>query len=254
MAIHLLTSPTVHDPDADDLVVNPVQLAVAPFSIILGYGIPSVMMCLPAPAKTSFDAKQGWAGAQQLWPIWIAITQIILSTLVAVFDPMVNVVTEDERKAKTLKYLRYAFTFALALSTAGHLTSWGLCLLAYAFPVLFSDKYAAVMQPSLVFWPVWPFGSRQAATLADGALWFLQWDLITSGAAVLLWAYTLRVGVEGREVSFWQWTAGLTLAVIAAVFVGPVGSAVLALWARDEIVIGKWAKEKEDEALSKKSH
>jgi hypothetical protein len=254
MAIHLLTSPTVHDPDVDDLVVNPVQLAVAPFSIILGYGIPSVMMCLPAPAKTSFDAKQGWAGTQQLWPLWIAITQIILSTLVAVFDPMVNVVTEDERKAKTLKYLRYAFTFALTSSTAGHLTSWSLCLLAYAFPVLFSDKYAAMMQPLLVFWPVWPFGSRQAETLADGALWFLQWDLITSGAAVLLWAYTLRVGVEGREVSSWQWATGLTLAAIVAVFVGPVGSAVLALWARDEIVIGRWVKEKEDEALSKKSH
>jgi hypothetical protein len=253
MVIHLLTSPTVHDPDVDDLVVNPVQLAVAPFSIMLGYGIPSVMMCLPAPTKTSFDAKQGWTGAQQLWPIWIAITQIILSTLVAVFDPMVNVVTEDERKAKTLKYLRYAFTFAVTLSTAGHLTSWGLSLLAYAFPVLFSDKYAAMMQPSLVFWPVWPFGSRQAGTLADGAVWFLQWDLITSGAALLLWAYTLRVGVEGREVSFWQWAVGLTLAVIVAVFVGPVGSAVLAMWTRDEIVFGSWAKEKEDEALSKKS-
>jgi len=254
MAIHLLTSLTVHDPDVDDLVVNPLQLAVAPFSILLGYGIPSVMMCLPAPAKISFDAKQGWAGAQQLWPIWIAITQIILSTVVAVFDPMVNVVTEDERKTKTLKYLRYAYTFALTSSMAGHLTSWGLCFLAYAFPVLFSDKYAAMMQPSLVFWPVWPFGSRQADTLADGAVWFLQWDLITSGAAVLLWAYTLRVGVEGREVSFLQWAAGLTLAVIMAVFVGPVGSAVLALWARDEIVFGRWAKEKEEEALSKKSH
>ena len=99
MAIHLLTSPTVHDPDVDELVVNPVQLAVAPFSILLGYGIPAVMMCLPAPTKTSFDAKQGWAGAQQLWPIWIAITQIILSTLVAVFNTMVNVVTEEIGRA-----------------------------------------------------------------------------------------------------------------------------------------------------------
>jgi hypothetical protein len=252
MAIHLWTSLTVQDPDVDDLVVSPIQLAVAPISILLAYGIPSVMMSLPAPAKISFDSKQGWTGAQQLWPIWITITQAIISTIIAVIDPMVNVVTEDDRKIKTLKYLRFAYTFAMISSTAGHLTSWGLSLLSYAFPVLFTNKYESMMLPWVVFWPVWPFGSRQADTLADGALWFLQWDVITGTAAVLLWAFTLRVGVEGRPVQFWQWASGLTLSAIMAVFIGPVGAAVSSLWARDEIVFGRWAKEKEEEALARK--
>lgn len=253
MAIQLWTSSTVSDPDADELAVNPLQLAVAPISILLAYGTPSVMMCLPAPAKISFEAKQAWTGAQQLWPIWIAIVQVALSTIVSVFNPMVNVVTEDERKTKTLQYLRYAYAFALASSTAGHLTSWGLSIMSYAFPALFTSQYEAMMLPWVVFWPAWPFGSLQANTLADGALWFLQWDVITGTSAVLLWAYTLRVGVEGKPVAFWQWVVGLTFAAVVAVFVGPVGAAVSALWARDEIVFGRWAKEKEEEALSKKS-
>jgi hypothetical protein len=252
MAIQLWTSPTVLDPDVDELVVSPIQLAVAPVSILLAYGLPSVMMSLPAPAKISFHTKQGWTGAQQLWPIWIAITQATILTIVSVVNPMVNVITEDERKTKTLKYLRYAYAFALIMSTGGHLTSWGLSILSYAFPVLFTSKYEAMMLPWVVFWPVWPFGSLQADTLADGALWFIQWDVITGTAAVLLWAFTLRVGVEGRKVLFWQWAVGLTLAAIMSVFVGPVGAAVSSLWARDEIVFGRWAKEKEDEALAKK--
>jgi hypothetical protein len=253
MAIQLWTSPTVLDPDVDDLVVSPIQLAVAPVSILFGYGLPSVMMCLPATAKISFDSKQGWTGAQQLWPIWIIITQVTLSTAVAIVNPMVNVVTEDEKKTKTLTYLRYAYAFALIMSTAGHLTSWGLSILSYAFPVLFTSKYESMMLPWVVFWPVWPFGSLQADTLADGALWFIQWDLIVSTAAVLLWAFTLRVGVEGRQVMFWQWVVGLTLAAVIAVFIGPVGAAVLSLWGRDELVFGTWAKEKEQGALAKKS-
>src|SRR6266516_821330 len=59
MAVHLATSPTVVDPDVEDLVVRPLQLAVAPISILIAYGVPSVMMCLPAPAMITFDAKQG---------------------------------------------------------------------------------------------------------------------------------------------------------------------------------------------------
>ena len=253
MAIQLWTSPTVVDPDVDELVVKPIQLAVAPLSILLGYGIPSVVMCLPAPAKISFDAKQGWAGAQQLWPIWIAIAQVTLSNLVAIINPMVNVVTEAEKKTKTLAYLRYAYAFAIIASTAGHLTSWGLSILSYAFPVLFTNKYGRMMLPWVVFVPVWPFGPLQANTLADGALWFLQWDVITGAFAVLLWAFTLRVGVEVRKVMLWQWAVGLTLSLIIAVFIGPVGAAVSSLWGRDEIVFGRWAKEKEEEALAKKS-
>lgn len=253
MAIQLLTSPTVHDPNVDDLVVSPLQLAVAPLSILIGYGIPSIMMCLPAPAKISFDTKQAWTGVQQLWPIWIALTQVTLTTTAAVFDPMVNVMTEDDRRVKSLRYLRYAYTFALLTSTAGHLTAWGLAILSYAFPVLFSHKYQAMMNPWHIFWPVWPFGPQKADTLADGALWFIQWDVVVGTAAVLLWAFTLRVGVERLPVLFWQWAVGLVLAAVISVVTGPVGAAVLSLWARDEIVFGRWLKEKEEEALAKKS-
>lgn len=253
MFIQLSTSPTVVSPSIDDIAVpSPLQVAVAPISILLAYGVPSVLMCLPAPATISFDAKQGWAGAQQLWPIWISLTQLVITSIVSAVNPMVNVLTEDEKKTKTLKYLRYAYGFALLMSVGGHLTAWGLSLLAYAFPVLITSKYDAMMLPQHVFVPVWPFGTLQANTVADGALWFLQWDVITGTAAVLLWAYTLRVEGEGEEVPFYKWVVGLTISLIAAVAVGPSGAATLALWARDELIFGQWAAERQRD-LAKKS-
>ena len=108
------------------------------------------------------------------------------------------------------------------------------------------------MLPLLVFKPVWPFGSRKAHTLADGALWFLQWDLITSSSALLLWAFTLRTEAEGSKVMFYQFALGLILSLVFSVAVGPSGAAVLALWARDELVFGKWEHEKQT-ALAKKN-
>lgn len=251
MAIHLWTSPTVSHPSIEDLVMSPLQLAVAPVSIGLGYGIPSVMMSLAAPAKISFSTKQAWTGAQQAWPIWIAVAQAIITTGISMSNSMVNVITEDDRKAKTLRNLRLAYVFALISSTAGHLTSWGLSLLAYAFPVLFNPTYDAMMQPMHVFWPVWPFGDRQAKTLADGALWFLQWDVITGTSAVFLWAFSLRMGVARTRATWPQWVVGMAMSAVVAVVVGPAGAAVLSMWMRDEIVFGKWREEKEKAFVKK---
>ena len=238
-------------PTVDELVVQPLQLAVAPVSIGLGYGIPSIIMCLAAPAKISFAAKQAWTGAQQAWPIWIAAAQALITTLVSVNNSMVNVMTEDDRKTRTLTYLRLAYGFALVSSTAGHLTSHGLSNLAYAFPVLFNPAYAAMMQPSHVFSLQWPFSDVKVATLADGALWFLQWDVVTGTAAVLLWAFTLRMGVEKAKPSYLHWLVGLVICALPAFAVGVSGAAVIAMWARDEIVFRHWAESNEKELVKK---
>ena len=244
MANQLWVSPTVSGEYASDLTVDPLQLAVAPFSVLIGYGTPSVIMSLAAPSLISFDQKQKWAALQQGWPLWILITQTLISTCVAIINPTVSVMTQDDKKAKALKYLRRAYVFALMSSVAGHLMSGFLSLMAYTFPVVFSAEYMAMMQPSVVFKPAWPFPPRKANTIADGAVWFLQWDILTGTSALLIWALSLRLSAIQQQRSFYGWVVGGLKIALLLLAVGPAGAAVIAVWSRDELVFRKAAEEK----------
>jgi len=236
-AIHLWSSPTVVNPKDYQLIVGqPIELAIAPISIILGFGLPSLVMCLPAPDLISFESKQTWAGIQQGWAIWIGLVQLALTAIVMSVNQKATILTDADKKVKTIKYLRRAYAFALASSAGAHLASWSLPLLAYAFPVLFSPTYLPQLQPSRIFVPVVPFGSEQVKTLADGALGFLQWDLITGTVATLLWGLTLRIYAKNEVATPIQWIIGLVKVAVIATLVGPAGAAVIAIWGRDELV------------------
>lgn len=239
-ALHLWLSPTATNPKDYQLIVDvPVKLAIAPISILVGFGLPSLLMCLPAPDVISFETKQTWAGIQQGWAIWIGITQFILSTVAMTVDQRASILTEADKRSQTIKYLRRAYAFAIASSAGSHLGAWILSLLAYAFPVLFSTKYLSQLQPAHIFVPVWPFGPHEVSTLADGALWFLQWDIVVGVTSTLLWGLVLRGAAKQDKTTVLQFVVGAVKTGIVTVVLGPCGAAAVALWARDEMVFGK---------------
>ncbi|KIX03738.1 uncharacterized protein Z518_07291 [Rhinocladiella mackenziei CBS 650.93] len=250
-ALHLWLSPTAVDPKDHQLTVGvPVKLAIAPISILVGFGLPSLLMCLPAPTVVSFETKQTWTGIQQGWPIWIGITQFVLSTLAMTLDQRASTLTESDKKAKTIKYLRQAYVFAIMSSTGSHLTALSLSLLAYAFPVLFSSTYLPQLQPHRIFIPVVPFGPHRVTVLADGALWFLQWDIVVGAASTLLWGLTLRVAAKYEKSSPIQIVIGsIKIAIITAVL-GPCGTAAVAVWGRDELVFRRSSTESKKDKSS----
>ncbi|RVX70362.1 hypothetical protein B0A52_05861 [Exophiala mesophila] len=235
--LHLWTSPTVVRPKADHLLVNiPIMLAIIPFSISIGFGLPSVLMTLPAPSFITFETKQIFAAIQQGWALWIGISQFSLSTLAMILDPAASVLDEEEKRVKTIKYLRRVYLFSILSSSVPHLAGLSLSLLAYAFPVLFSPTYLPQLQPQQVYWPVNPFSSQQVRTLPEGALWFLQWDLIVAVAANLVWG--MSVGASGREQrsTTAQTLIGLGQTVITTLVLGPSAAVAFSLWTRDELV------------------
>ncbi|KAL9112674.1 MAG: hypothetical protein Q9227_002977 [Pyrenula ochraceoflavens] len=271
MALHLYTSPTVKfakpnnttfttgtttsstsKPKPHTLVPDPLRLALLPPSILLGYLLPSVVMTLAAPTTISFSTKQTWTAIQQFWPLWTTLSHELLTIFAQLFDPQTGF--ESENRSSLLWKFRAVYAFAMTSSASGHLISWLLSALAYLFPtVLFREKYAAQMQPSRIFWPKAPFPPAQAMELADGALWFLQWDQIVGMGSVVLWAMTVRVAAglkgEGAEQGaekeedegekmrmFWQWVKGLALMGVVGVVAGPAGAAVGMVWWRDEVV------------------
>ena len=111
-----------------------------------------------------------------------------------------------------------------------------LTTFAHLFPVLFSRTYLPQLQPAQVFLPVNPFNTHtHAKTLADGALWFLQWDFYTGVAATLVWAMTLLRGSTGGKLS----ASTILKTALLTLCLGPAGAAVAAVWERDERVFSQ---------------
>ena len=249
-AYHLAFSSTVVNPDPFELSIeSPLKTTLAPLAIMIGFGLPSVIMTLPAPAILSFETKQLWTGIQQGWPLWIALAQLGLTFAVSFFDPSSSVYSEEQKKTKATRSLRLAYIFGLLCSAGAHLTVWSMCLLAYAFPVLFAAPYNKQLLPANVLAPINPFAPLQAQTLADGALWFLQWDTIVGVVSTAIWGLALRTTAKHESASIGQWISGLIKVTIIALAVGPCGAAVVAIWGRDELVNKRAAEE--EKAVSK---
>ena len=239
-ALHLWTSPTVNNPKDYQLIVStPVKLAVVPISILIGFGLPSVIMALPAPTVLSFETKQTWTAIQQGWAIWIGIVHFVLSSGAIIRDQRASILTEADKRTKTIKYLRRAYAFSVLSSTGSYLAGLSLTGLAYAFPVLFSSTYLPQLQPKQVYWPVLPFGDHRVNTLADGALWFLQWDLIIAVLSNIVWGLSVRVASKKTKVTIGSLVVDTIKTVLLTLVLGPTATAAVALWGRDELVFRK---------------
>ena len=237
-AYHLYASSTVVEPEPWNLLVeNPLQIVLSPIASSIGFGLPSFIMSFPAPTVLSFETKQLWAGIQQGWSLWIKLATTAMTFAVSLINPDYVVMTPDEKKARTIKNLRLAYLFALGSATAAHLVPWAFSFLAYVWPVLFAEPFRSQFQPINMMIPVNPFGNLQAQTLADGGLWFLQWDAIVGTLSTGLWGVTLRAAAKNETATTMQWISGMVKLAVLGVAVGPTGAAVIAVWARDELIL-----------------
>ena len=193
-------------------------------------------MTLAAPSVISFEQKQFFAAMWQGWPIWVAVTQLILGLLIAGIGAAPPVMTEDDKSKKSMQYLRRAYAFAVIGSSAGHILVRLLSAMSFVFPGLFTQPYATQMQPIQVLGLVWPFLPLKALSIGDGALWFLQYDCLIGSAAIVVWALSIGRAAKGEENSLKAWLIATIKVLLLSFFVGPCGAAVLAVWGRDEYV------------------
>lgn len=197
-----------------------------------------MLMVLPAPTYISYTTKQNLIAAQQFWPIWIYISQKLLEVTISVVNPMLTMLTEQQKHDQTIKYMRRAYLFALITSASAHMLYTTLALAAWLSPTLLSSKLRYQLRPENFLIPVNPFADVKAANLADGALWFLQWDLIIGVLATMIWGIAVRLSMSGKVGSLGAWMKALFKYAGVAAVVGPSGAAVVAIWGRDEIVLG----------------
>ncbi|ETN39184.1 uncharacterized protein HMPREF1541_05407 [Cyphellophora europaea CBS 101466] len=237
-AYQLYSSPTVTIPAGHDLLpADPLSVALIPVGIMIGFGLPSLIMTFPAPSILSYDTKQLWTGIQQGWTFWICLATIAVTIGISALNPQSQVASTEATQIKTTKYLRRAYMFALASTASAHLLPLLICSLATVFPALFAAPYSAQLQLSNVFSLANPVGDLKAATLADGALWFLQWDTFVGVVSVLLWGVTLRFAGTQEETTSGEWVAALLKILAITLAVGPTAMAVISIWARDELTL-----------------
>lgn len=238
-AYQLYSSPTVSTPAAHNLLpADPLAVALIPIGIMIGFGFPSLIMTLPAPGVLSFETKQLWTGIQQGWTFWILIATIGLTIAIPALNNQTYVASTEGTQAKITKNLRRAYIFALASAALAHLLPLLICTLATLFPPLFAEPYRAQLQLSNVFSLPNPVGDLKAATLADGALWFLQWDTFVGAVSVLLWGLTVRIaGTNDQDTTTNDQVVGVLRIVALTLALGPTATAVISIWARDEVTL-----------------
>jgi hypothetical protein len=227
LALHLATTPAVARGKKGTLFIPINVLIATPIALILGYLVPTLAMSLPISiASTEFKivAVLFW----QAFPLWC---NLLSSSISKALTEHRGVRTND---AQLLMCLRVAYAVPVVLSAVAHISAYTIAFATVISPWVIDSWSIEYLAPSLLSFPPTPFSVIEAEHIyAQGMLWFIQWDYITSGFALLVWAATL-------DTAYWKPSTNAALArrmaALAglAVFLGPMGASAAVLWYRDE--------------------
>ncbi|KAI9682380.1 MAG: hypothetical protein M1817_000434 [Caeruleum heppii] len=255
LLVHLFVSPTAltsrNDPStkkASSLTLPASSILALPFAILLGFIVPSVLMTLPSPDITSFSFHQNAIAIWQAFPVWVFVSQFILSSVFAVFLPSI---TASPSPKQTLARVRPLYSFAIFLSSATHIATWTLSLGSVLLPKLFAPHLVADMHPLTVFVPGLPTSSAPMTSLAAGCRTLLTYDEYIGYTSVLLWSMLVNRNAHVGKVTFDGWGRLVVKSILMSVFLGPGSASTALIWARDEIVLGGVSEEEEESKRKK---
>jgi hypothetical protein len=272
LLIHIIFSPVAKPfpgTHANSMLLIPTwDLKVLPYSIILGYILPTILMALPSPTFVWPEIHQRYIALWQAFPIWTVIAHIILRSAGQWFKRKAAGKKSDSNSqtpqgASYLGNAKHIYRFVLGLCISTHVP----VLLLAIFPAHIienpSSTLAHLAQNTLnsIYVPYFPYPlDYQISSLAEGVHTFLMWDLYVGSAAFLLWSVLLyrNATMEKRIVdptSSLPIYRGLLLGggkkgtgesrrLLAkigtwTVVSGPIGAVTVLLWERDMIATQK---------------
>jgi hypothetical protein len=77
----LWTSPIVSGVQRDTILVHPLQVKLVPYSIILGYIMPVIILLLPRPSVLILEQKQILLAVWNVFPVVVTLIHFVLSTI-----------------------------------------------------------------------------------------------------------------------------------------------------------------------------
>ena len=233
LIIYLSTSPLVSSDHAPDFLIHSADVAAIPLAIVLGYGVPAVMMSLPAPSIIDFQQKQTWMAIWQVFPLWVAGFQAILSSLISRVD------SSQQSIKRIMTSLRFLYLGLLIVAAIGQLSTITLMSTSSWFPDLFATGFRGVFDLKNVFLPVAATPSVKMPSIGAGLHLLLQYDQLIGSTSMLIFAtvvYALQYQRSEKSTSI---TTHILYAVFVTLLSGPLGYAVACIWARDELVVAK---------------
>lgn len=237
LLIHLLTSPSAslfpgkHTNTV--LIVSPIDLKLLPWSIVLGYVVPSLLMALP-PTIVSSTVHQQFIALWQPFPLWTVVVQWSGKFVYNLFATKTS--QSDSSQAKSyLKGVGSVYGFVLGLCIVTHLPVLAITLLP---PSAFPESSVILTRLSQsdffgVYVPYPPVLGLRFSDLAEGVQNFLVWDLYVGMTAVLLWATLLYRNATGGISNKSSWPKVVWKLLTWTLVSGPMGAATILLWERD---------------------
>lgn len=241
--IHLLTSPVASlfpgKHASSVLLVSSADLEILPFSMILGYIVPSVLMALPAPSIVSPTLHQQFIALWQPFPLWTAIIQFSAKIIYPVFAKSNN--QADSLGKSYLSAAKYTYGFVLVFCIITHLPVLAITALP---PSTFENSAAELIRLSQsdlygVYVPHLPVLGLKFSSLAEGVQNFLVWDLYVGLTAVLLWTTLMYRNATVATANWLSWPKLVFKIIAWSLVSGPMGAAAILLWERDAIVSQK---------------
>lgn len=207
------------------LITDASYLRVFPWTILLGYVLPFIIMILPSRRIGNIDTKHTMAGWYQQYNLYISLVQWLL---VAMWPGDEAVIAPQ--KLPTFLESAYGAVFVLA-----GLTTYWLPILICCWATLWSGNRR--LSFASVWVPFSPFRDMQMSTVWQGAKCLLQWDGIVGTAATIVWAATLyfearRLVIEPEPVD-----SVMQKLAISALLGGPMAIPIRLLYERDIMVL-----------------
>ncbi|KAL8767078.1 MAG: hypothetical protein Q9209_006305 [Squamulea sp. 1 TL-2023] len=231
-AIHLSTSPTVSSRKQSDYLPDPSTLRSIPYSVTIGFILPTILLALPAPSVVSYETKQLFMAIWQAFPLWVGALQLMVPLI---GSRLIQTVTVKRTHKDTIGSMRTVYAMMLVIAIITRLSTWTMSICAFLLPDIFAPEVGQLLKPAIVFFPAAGTPLVKMPSIAAGALLFLQYDEMIGAAAMVLWGAILYVSAMDRKGPA-GWALLVTKGVVIEALAGPQGFAVAAIWARDEII------------------
>lgn len=238
--VHLSTSPTVSSTDPAAFSIDLIDLASIPVSLVLGYILPSILMALPAPSVLSFDEKQVFMAIWQVFPLWTELlqqgTSLLLRKVSSGNRAGKHTAIADNPDIIWMGGIRALYVVLVFIAASTHIATMTLLATSKCFPRLFASEFAEIFSPSKVFWPVAMSSSTKMSSIGFGTLMLLQYDEMIGSLAITLWAVFMFASVMSQKHKFETAYIFIFDFVTFTALLGPIGYAVICIWARDELI------------------
>ncbi|KAL1304347.1 hypothetical protein AAFC00_000745 [Neodothiora populina] len=254
LVLHLATSPTATNPMVANSQVNSNELQALPFSTITGFIIPSIFMSLHAPSYLTWDMKAYAILLWQFFPLWCYLSQWVWKRLFTIrsVGPRSHHLDPD-RNLMEVRNMRKVYFFAVACTAIIHIGVWSVSVAAFMFPSSFAEGLAPSLVPSRLFVPTGPWSSVKADSIATGAHWLLQWDLVISSSAYLLWACYMAFNTKAKTENIHGYFQDAFAMLLKVSLLGLAGAAAYTIWERDELVYSENPRQRTYEQASRKT-